>query len=197
MSRSERRITRADVLPMAEYGNIRRERRAALTELKRFRRLSVGPFATLYFENYDTMWMQVHEMLYIERGGEEQIEGELDAYNPLIPQGRELIATMMLEIDNPERRARELGQLGGIDRSISLRIGASAATAEPIGEEDRTRDDGKTSSVHFLRFPLTPAQAAAFKSPEVEAVFVIAHPNYGHMAMVPPEVRRALIGDVA
>src|SRR3546814_17702701 len=88
---------------MAAYAAERRDLRRDLVAKKKFRRQDVGPVCTFYFENYDTMWAQVHEMLYIEKGGEEQIEDELRAYNPLIPQGRELIATVMFEFDEPPR----------------------------------------------------------------------------------------------
>src|SRR6185437_1915776 len=100
----KRRITRADIMPLADYTRERAERRRRITEVKRKRRVAVGPFATFYFENYETMWQQIHEMLYIEKGGEEQIEDELRAYNPLIPQGNELVATVMFEIDDAVRR---------------------------------------------------------------------------------------------
>ena len=116
-------ITRADIIPMAEYAANRAERRRKLTEYKRDRRVSVGPHATFYFENYETMWHQVHEMLHIEKGGEEQIEGELEAYNPLIPKGRELVATLMFELDNPIARARFLAGLGGVEETVSLEFG--------------------------------------------------------------------------
>ena len=96
------------IVPPPQYAGERAERRTRIAELKKNRRIEVGPFATFYFENYDTMWLQVQEMLRIEKGGAEQIAGELEAYNPLIPQGDELIATLMLEIEDPDRRDREL-----------------------------------------------------------------------------------------
>src|SRR3546814_5679530 len=102
---------------MAAYAAERRDLRRDLVAKKKFRRQDVGPVCTFYFENYDTMWAQVHEMLYIEKGGEEQIEDELRAYNPLIPQGRELIATVMFEIDDPQRRKTFLSKLGGIEET--------------------------------------------------------------------------------
>src|SRR3954451_6331692 len=114
-SKTRRLLTRADILPLDEYAGVRRTRRSEISEIKKRRRVEVGPFATFYFENFDTMWQQVQEMLYIEKGGEAQIEEELEAYNPLIPQGTELVATVMFEIDNPARRGRELAQLGGIE----------------------------------------------------------------------------------
>jgi hypothetical protein len=103
-----RQLTRADILPLQEYAKIRRQRRRHISEIKKHRRIEVGPYATFYFENLDTMWQQIQEMLYIEKGGEGQIADELEAYNPLIPQGSELVATVMFEIDDPTRRAREL-----------------------------------------------------------------------------------------
>ncbi|HEX7970087.1 MAG TPA: DUF3501 family protein, partial [Stellaceae bacterium] len=108
----KRQLTRADVLPTEQYARDRREQRRRISEIKRTRRVEVGPFCTFYFENYDTMWHQVHEMLYIERGGEAQIADELDAYNPLIPQGDELVATVMIEIEDPLQRERTLARLG-------------------------------------------------------------------------------------
>lgn len=189
-------VTRADIMDMTAYAESRNERRAAITELKRNRRISVGPFATFYFENYETMWMQIHEMLYIERGGEEQIPGELEAYNPLIPKGRDLIATLMLEIDEPERRDRELSRLGGIDEAVRLQVGNERVTAEPVDEDmERTTPDGKTSSVHFLRFSLTDAQVAAFRDPSVQIALGFDHAAYGHIAIVSAAVRDALATD--
>jgi hypothetical protein len=195
MSAVERRLVRADILEMADYGRLRRQKRAEIVEIKKSRRLGIGPFATLYFENYATMWLQVHEMLFIEKGGEEQIAGELDAYNPLIPQKNEIVATLMFEVEEPERRGRELARLGGVEGTLSLRIGAERVPATIIGDEERTRDDGKTSAVHFFRFSLTEAQAWAFRDEATETMFAIGHPNYGHLAIVPPEVRRALAAD--
>ena len=142
----------------------RAERRKALIPIKRRRRVEVGPYATFYFENYDTMLAQVQEMLHIEKGGKEQIAGELEAYNPLIPQGAELIATLMLEIDEPNRRTATLLKLAGIEESAYLQIGAEKIEGTPTEYEDRTTEDGKTSSVHWVRFrPFSAkAQIAAF-----------------------------------
>ena len=107
-------------MPLAEYTKIRREHRRKLVELKQQRRVHIGPYVTLYFENYDTMWAQVQEMLYIERGGEAQIEGELSAYNPLIPKGAELVATMMIEIEDEGVRRRILASLGHVEDMVRL-----------------------------------------------------------------------------
>ena len=192
-----RALTRADIMDMADYARVRNERRAAITALKRRRRLAVGPFATFHFECYETMWMQVHEMLHIERGGEEQIAGELEAYNPLIPRGDALIATLMLEIDDPTRRERELYRLAGIEETIRLEVGDSATAAQPIEDEvARTTDDGKTSSIHFLRFPISPVEAAAFRTPGARVLLGVNHPAYGHLAILPEETRAALAEDL-
>ena len=198
MANPERRaLTRADIMDMADYARVRRERRAAITALKRRRRLAVGPFATFHFECFETMWMQVHEMLHIERGGEEQIAGELEAYNPLIPRGDALIATLMLEIDDPGRRERELYRLAGIESSVRLDVGGAVVAAEPIEDEvARTSEDGKTSSIHFLRFPVPPAEAAQFRTPGTRVVLGIEHPAYGHLAVMPEETRAALAADL-
>jgi len=113
-------ITRGDLMPIPEYARVRKDRRQALVAAKRNRRLHVGPYATFHFENYDSMWHQVHEMLYIEKGGEAQIEDELRAYNPLIPNGRELIATVMFEIDDEKQRRNFLAKLGGVEVTLGV-----------------------------------------------------------------------------
>src|SRR5256714_12175839 len=156
MPANDLRPTPQDFRPAEAYARQRDERRRALIPIKRNRRVEVGPFVTFYFENFTTMLAQVQEMLHIERGGDEQIAGELEAYNPLIPQGRELIATMMIEIDEPSRRQSTLLKLGGIENSAWLQIGTSRITGTPTDYADRTTEDGKTSSVHWVRFRLSP-----------------------------------------
>lgn len=197
MSESARRITQADLLAPAEYDARRKELKAALIPVKKLRRVEVGPFATFYFENYATMWLQVQEMLRIEKGGDAQIPGELDAYNPLIPQGRELIATLMLEIEDSRRREAVLQTLGGIEESVTLEVGGQTIAATPTEYEDRTTPDGKTSSVHWLRFAFTPAQIAAFRDESARAVLAVNHPHYGHMAVLGAPIRAALAKDFA
>src|SRR5579863_3053379 len=130
-TKAKRALTRADIIPTAEYAATRRQRRQAISEVKKRRRVEVGPFATFYFENYETMWQQVHEMLFVEKGGEAQIEDELAAYNPMIPQGNELIATVMLEIDDPLRRATALARLGGIEEHIFLELDGERIAGKP------------------------------------------------------------------
>ena len=188
-------IERSDIMPLQDYARVRDDRRRAIARLKKNRRVHVGPDATLYFENRETMLHQVHEMLAVEKGGEEQIENELRAYNPLIPRGRELVATMMIEIDDAVRRDAVLRQLGGIDKTVTMTIGDEVITAIPESDIERTTPDGKASSVHFLRFPFSEAQVAAFRNPGERAVLGFSHPAYGHMALLPEAVRAALAED--
>jgi hypothetical protein len=195
LARNKRQLTREDILPPAEYAAIRRERRKRITEIKRHRRVEVGPFATFYFENYETMRHQVQEMLHIEQGGEAQIEDELAAYNPLIPQGKELIATVMFEIDDPARRASVLASLGGIEHQVFLDIYGQRIRGEPDPTRENTSPEGKASSVQFLRFPFTGDQIARFKTPGAQVMAGFDHPNYGHMAVLPEPVRAALAED--
>jgi hypothetical protein len=195
MPASSRRITPADVAPRDVYAAERKARKSALVAIKKARRIEVGPFATFYFENYDTMLGQVQEMLHIEKGGDEQVQGELDAYNPLIPQGNELIATMMLEIEDAARRHNTLLRLGHIEETVFMEVDGSRIIATPTEYEDRTTEDGKTSSVHWLRFAFTPEQKAAFRDTSKQVILGIAHRNYGHMAVISPEAREVLAGD--
>ena len=190
-------ITRADLIPMDEYTKTRKERRSAMSALKRNRRVACGPDATFYFESYDTMWHQIHEMLYIEKGGEEQIPDELEAYNPLVPEGRDLRCTMMIEIDDEDRRNKTLRQLGWIDEKIVLRVGEHVVRAEPLQETERNTEDGKTSSVHFLIFHFDDAAVAAFRDSENRASLDIEHEHYGHSAMIAGATRESLIADFA
>jgi Protein of unknown function (DUF3501) len=194
---AQRQLTRADILPIEQYARDRREHRRRIGEIKRDRRVEVGPFCTFYFENFETMWHQVHEMLYIERGGEAQIADELAAYNPLVPQGDELVATVMIEIEDPAQREKTLARLGGIENCMFLSIGGErvAGIADPTREN--TTAQGKASSVQFLRFPLTAAQKAAFRQPGAQILVGIDHRNYGHMALMPEPVRAALAGDLS
>ena len=196
MPASARKILPADILPDADYLAQRKALRGEAIALKKNRRVEVGPFATFYFENYQTMWLQVQEMLRIEKGGAEQMEGELEVYNPLIPQGAELIATLMLEIEDEKRRNAVLLTLGGIEETIFLEIGGEKIRATPTEYDDRTTPDGKTSSVHWLRFALTPEQIARFRS-AARCVLEIAHPHYGHMAVLPQAIQNALAKDFA
>jgi hypothetical protein len=197
MPEAEHKITAADLLPVAEYDQQRKTLKANLIPMKKLRRIEVGPFATFYFENYATMWLQVQEMLRIEKGGDEQVPGELAAYNPLIPQGFELIATLMLEIEDEKRRNAVLLTLGGVEETVFLEIGGDVIRATPTEYDDRTTADGKTSSVHWLRFKLTGDQIAHFREGTERVVLGVSHPSYGHMAVLTAETRAALAKDFA
>ena len=190
-------LTREDIMPMEEYAKVRKERRSAIVALKRNRRMEIGPVAVCHFESYDSMWQQVHEMLFIERGGEEQIADELNAYNPMIPNGRELVCTVMFEIDEPIRRKNFLSKLGGVEETMTIAFAGETVTGVPEADVDRTTADGKASSVQFLHFPFTPAQIAAFRSPDTQIIVGFGHSEYSHLAVMPEATRAALAQDFA
>jgi len=197
MPAHERRITRADLVSDDEYGAQRKARRAQLLPVKALRRIHLGPYCTILFESFETMLFQVQEMLLTEKGGEAQIPDELAAYNPLVPQGEELVATVLFEIDDPVRRARILAELGGVEDHFFLEVAGERASAVQEGDIERTREDGKTSSVHFLHFPLTPSQIAAFKTAGTRVLLGCDHPRYAHMAMIGDDSRAELAKDLA
>jgi hypothetical protein len=192
-----RKVTREDIIPDAEYASQRKARRAALLPTKRLRRVAVGPYCTFYFETFDTILFQIQEMLLVEKGGEAQIADELAAYNPLIPQGAELVATAMFEIDDERRRAVILGELGGVEDRFFMEIGEARVAATPEDDTERTREDGKTSSVHFLHFRFTPEQIAAFRNGAVRVMLGCDHPRYAHFAVLGAETREELVKDFA
>lgn len=197
MSTLRTTITKDDILDLAIYEKERSERRIKQREIKRHRRVEVGPSATFYFENYDTMLHQIHEMLRIEKGGDAQLADELEAYNPLIPQGQDLVATLMFEIDDEVRRNRILRQLTNVETTCYLQIGDDKIFARAETEVSRTKDDGKTSAIHFLHFDMSSAQVGLFKEGRVPAAIGIGHENYSHAAGLGEAVRRALSGDLA
>ncbi len=197
LARPKRRIEASDLMPMEAYGKERKARRGAISEIKRNRRVEVGPFATFYFECYETMWMQIHEMLFVERGGADQVPGELAAYNPLIPQGRELIATLMFEIEDPLARSRALARLGHAEDTIELDVGGQIIKSEPVDHDtERTNEEGKTSSVHFIRFKFDDEAIRRFKAAGTRVMLGFTHPNYAHLAVMPEAVRAALAEDL-
>lgn len=188
-------LVAGDILPPGEYAKVRAERRRKMVELKRRRRVEVGPFVTFYFECYETMWHQVHEMLFIEKGGPEQIPGELEAYNPLVPKGDELIATIMIEIEDPVRRKQVLAGLGGIEETATISFAGEVIKGAPETDQDRTTPEGKASSVQFVHFRFTPAQIAKFTAAGTQVILGLAHVNYGHMAVISEAVRAELARD--
>ena len=120
MSKTEKKVTENDLMPLEQYSKNRKQLRKNLIEFKKNRRISLGPYATFYFECYETMLAQIQEMLYIEKGGTDQLQDELKAYNPLIPKGKELVATLMFEIDNPVSRNAFLNKMGGFEEKVYM-----------------------------------------------------------------------------
>ena len=180
---------------MTEYAKIRKDRRREIVALKRKRRMEIGPVAVCHFESFESMWQQVHEMLYIERGGEEQIADELAAYNPLIPKGLELVCTVMFEIDEPVRRNNFLSKLGGVEETMTIEFAGEVVTGVPEPDIDRSTTDGKASSVQFLHFPFTGAQIKAFQEEETQVLVGFKHEQYAHIAVMPEATRAALSKD--
>ena len=180
MPKEKREIQKQDIMPLDVYIKNRKELRKNIVSFKKDRRIALGPYATFYFENYETMLAQVQEMLYIEKGGDEQLKDELEAYNPLIPNGKELTATLMFEIDNPVSRSAFLSKVGGIEEKVFIKIDGEIAKAVPEKDVDRTSADGKASSVQFIHFELTDKQIQKFKSKNIDIELGIDHKEYSH-----------------
>ena len=190
-----RQIISDDIMPIDEYRKIRKEHRKSLIEKKALRRVHVGPFVLFHFENFVTLWSQIQEMLFIEGGGDDQIKDELEAYNPLMPNGDELVSTMLIEIEDADRRKKQLHMLGHIEDKISININSEKVLALPTDDTERTNSDGKTSSVHFLHFKFNKQQKELFKDKNQVAYISIEHENYNHSAILTDEVRESLIND--
>jgi hypothetical protein len=180
MPREKREILKEDIMPLDIYTKNRKELRKNIVNFKKDRRIALGPYATFYFESYETMLAQVQEMLYIEKGGDEQLKDELVAYNPLIPNGKELTATLMFEIDSPVSRAAFLSKVGGIEGKVFIKIDGQSIKAIPEEDVDRTSAEGKASSVQFIHFKLNDEQIEKFKSDGVEVEIGIDHKEYSH-----------------
>lgn len=194
MPRDTRTITAADILPLDQYELIRADKKAEALERKKYTRLSVGPHATVLFENWDSMWLQVQEMLRIEKGGAEQLVDELAAYDPMVPKGSELTCTLLFEIGDPLRRDAFLRTIGGVEDHVAIQVGPHRVRARPEGDTERTRaSDNKASAVHFFHFDFSPEAIVAWKDELVPAMVLIDHPNYGHGASISP-VTRAFLG---
>ena len=181
MSKEKKKIEKEDLIPADIYEKNRKQIRKDLVEFKKNRRIALGPYATFYFESFETMLAQVQEMLYIEKGGEEQLKDELTAYNPLVPNGSELTATLMFEIDNPISRAAFLGKVGGIEEKIFMKIDGEIIKALPEEDVDRTSTEGKASSVQFIHFEINKEQVVKFKSLKANVELGIEHKDYAHV----------------
>ena len=167
-------------MPLDIYIKQRKQLRKDILEFKKNRRISLGPYATFYFESYETMLAQIQEMLYIEKGGDEQLKDELIAYNPLVPNGKELTATLMFEIDNPVSRAAFLGKVGGIEENIFMKVDGDIIKAIAEEDVDRTSADGKASSVQFIHFKFNDEHIKKFKSISLQIEIGIDHSEYSH-----------------
>ena len=195
MPKEKREIQKSDIMPLDAYIKDRKELRKNIVNFKKNRRVALGPYATFYFESYETMLAQVQEMLYIEKGGDEQLNDELIAYNPLIPNGKELTATLMFEIDNPISRAAFLGKVGGIEEMVFMKINGETVKAVPEEDVDRTSAEGKASSFQFIHFNFTDEQIQKFKSNDVNIELGMDHKEYSHTTKLSKENIASLSAD--
>ena len=195
MSKEKRQIEKKDLIPAEVYAETRKQIRKNIVEFKINRRIALGPYATFYFESFETMVAQVQEMLYIEKGGDEQLKDELIAYNPLVPNGRELTATLMFEIDNPVSRGAFLSKVGGIEEKIFMKIDDDIIKATPEDDVDRTTAEGKASSVQFIHFKFNENQVKKFKSNSINIELGINHKEYTHTTKLTENNIKSLLAD--
>tara|TARA_B100000902_G_scaffold378819_1_gene412480 strand:- start:192 stop:791 length:600 start_codon:yes stop_codon:yes gene_type:complete len=195
MPKNKRAIEKDDIMPLDVYTKQRKELRKNIVEFKKDRRVPLGPYATFYFESYETMLAQVQEMLYIEKGGDDQLKDELTAYNPLVPNGKELTATLMFEIDNPVSRAAFLGKVGGIEEKVYMKVDGDIIKAIPEEDVDRTSAEGKASSVQFIHFKLNDEQISKFKSNSSLIELGINHDEYSHSTRLSNSTVNSLCSD--
>ena len=195
MTRENKIVEKKDLLSADIYKKNRKQIRNELLEYKKNRRVSLGPYATFYFENFDTMLGQIQEMLHIEKGGDEQLKDELEAYNPLIPKGRELVSTLMFEIDDPTLRADFLNKVGGIEEKVYLQVNKDKIKAKPETDVDRTSAEGKASSVQFIHFNFSEEQIIKIKNSSTKIILGIEHSLYNHTTIIPEDIKKSLIED--
>jgi hypothetical protein len=186
-------LTLSDIKDIAQYEKERDEFRKRIIELKKLRRIAVGDIITLVFENRETLLFQVQEMMRAERiVHDDKIQYELDTYNALLPGPMELSATLFIEIDNLKELRRRLPTLLGIEEHLWLVIGEEKIQAK--FEEGRSTEE-KLSTIHYVRFAVTPRQAAALKDPAVEVALEFDHPNYTNRQAISQEIRNELAKD--
>ena len=195
MSKEKKQIEKEDLMSAEVYAEKRKTIRKNLVEYKIDRRIALGPYATFYFESFETMVAQVQEMLHIEKGGDEQLKDELIAYNPLVPNGKELTATLMFEIDNPVSRSAFLGKVGGIEEKIFMKIDNEIVKAIPENDVDRTSAEGKASSVQFIHFKFNDDQISKFKSLNSNIELGIDHKEYPHTTKLTKDNLKSLSAD--
>jgi len=195
MSKEKRQVEKEDLMSADVYAKSRKKIRLDLVEFKKNRRIALGPYATFYFESFETMVAQIQEMLHIEKGGDEQLKDELTAYNPLVPNGKELTATLMFEIDNPISRGAFLGKVGGIEEKIFMKIDNELVKAVPEDDVDRTSAEGKASSVQFIHFQFNDDQIIKIKSGNINIELGIDHKEYSHTTKLTEENTKSLSAD--
>ena len=195
MNKQHREVTKSDLMPLDEYSKKRKVIRKEIVNYKKNRRIPLGPYANFYFESYETMKAQIQEMLYIEKGGDEQIKDELAAYNPLIPNGKELVATLMFEIDDPVSRLDFLNKVGGIQEKVYMQVGKDKIPAIPEKDLDRTSAEGKASSVQFIQFNFSDEQIQKFKNFDNDVILGIEHNLYNHMVKISDDAKKSLLND--
>jgi len=189
-----RKLTVDDIVDLRAYEREREEFRARVIELKKSRRIALGDLITIVFENTATMRFQIQEMARAEKMlRDEQIEHEVATYNELIPNAGELSATLFIEITDAERLREWLPKLPGIQRHVAFDITGNTVRGVEPDEERLTREDEITSTVHYLKFALTPEQQAAFASEPVR--IVVDHPAYQAEVVLSDEQRAALAAD--
>ncbi len=200
MGTANAKLTLDDIADLRAYERERDEFRARIIDLKKARRVSVGPIVTMVFENRDTIRFQIQEMARAERMlTDEQILTELDIYNALVPESNQLSATLFIELTSKLALMEWLPRLVGVERSVEILIGEGAGAdvvrcmVEEQHAEQLTRED-VTASVHYIRFQLTPEQVERFASEPVEVA--VAHPNYEHATLLSPEAKESLLSDV-
>tara|TARA_Y100000591_G_scaffold27833_1_gene20537 strand:+ start:225 stop:824 length:600 start_codon:yes stop_codon:yes gene_type:complete len=193
--KEKRIIQKKDIMSLDVYTKYRKELRKKIFELKNNRRIPLGPYATCYFESFETMLAQVQEMLYIEKGGDEQLKNELIAYNPLVPNGKELTATLMFEIDNPVSRAAFFGKVGGIEEKVYLKVDDELIKAVLEEDVDRTSVERKASSVQFIHFKFNDDQIKKFKSGSSQIELGIDHDEYSHTTKLNEVTINSLVSD--
>mgnify|MGYP001358773416 CR=1 FL=1 len=188
-------IQPSDILDRETYKSERKKLRNEMVVRKKNRRIEIGPHITVYFENRSTILHQINEMVYIEDGGIEQVKEEIGAYKSLVPNGKELIITLMVEIDNPIKRAEVLKNLGGVEEKLSITFGDKVINGKAELDGDRTTADGKASSVQFIHFNFTQEEIDVFNSEGTKARIEINHTYYQHMSGITEAVREELKGD--
>jgi hypothetical protein len=190
------KLTADDLLPLERYHKERPRMRAEVLAHKRHRQAPLGPHLTLYFEDRLTMRYQIQEMLRAERIFEsEAIAEELDAYNPMIPDGTNLKATMMLEYPDVDQRRAALAQLKGIEDKVYLEVGKLGRVFAHADEDLERSDETKTSAVHFLRFELEAAMRAALKG-GAPLTLGVDHEHYRYELDGSAELRKSLAADL-